>query len=63
MTKELMISALRSGKTGDEIINILNAICDTDRDDQSVMQTVEVLSNTISQGVSVTNPTLEPIDF
>ena len=63
MNKELLISALRLGKNGSEIINILDTICDTNREDVSVMQTVEVLSETISQGVSYNEPTLEPIEF
>lgn len=68
MTKSLMISALRLGKTGDEILNILDQITDDSDSEltesvESVMQTVEVLNETISQGVSVNEPTLEPIEF
>lgn len=63
-----MISALRLGKTGDEILNILDQITDDSDSEltesvESVMQTVEVLNETISQGVSVNEPTLEPIEF
>lgn len=71
----LMISTLRQGKTGDEILRILDAITAP----ASVMQIVEVLGDTISEAdcddedeaVSVTNsnsdsynkPTLDPIPF
>lgn len=63
----LMISTLRQGKTGDEILRILDAITAP----ASVIQTVEVLSNTISAAVNDTEaetdsynkPTLEFIEF
>jgi hypothetical protein len=63
----LMISTLRQGKTGDEILRILDAITAP----ASVMQTVKVLSNTISAAVSDTEtetdsynkPTLDPVEF
>lgn len=65
----LMISTLRQGKTGADILRILDAI--TDNPLESVMQTVEVLGDTISAAVSDTeaetvsynNPTLDPIEF
>jgi len=43
---KLMINTLRQGKTGAEILQILNAI--TDDSVESVMQTVEAVGNTIS---------------
>jgi hypothetical protein len=55
---KLMISTLRQGKTGFEILQILNAI--TDDSVESVMQTVVAVGDTISSGV---HPTLEEIAF
>jgi hypothetical protein len=61
MSIKLMISQLRLGKTGADILQILDAI--TDNSIESVMETVETVGNTICQTDSFTNPTLEPIDF
>ena len=55
---KLMISTLRQGKTGAEILRILDAI--TDNPVESVMQTVVAVGDTISSGV---HPTLEEIAF
>jgi hypothetical protein len=55
---KLMISTLRQGKTGTEILSILDAI--TDNPAESVMQTVQVLGDTLAAGVQ---PTLEEIAF
>jgi hypothetical protein len=55
---KLMISTLRQGKTGEEILRILDAI--TDDSIESVMQTVVAVGDTISSGV---HPTLEEITF
>lgn len=55
---KLMISTLRQGKTGEEILRILDAI--TDDSIESVMQTVVTVGDTISSGV---HPTLEEITF
>ena len=43
---KLMINTLRQGKTGAEILQILDAI--TENSVESVMQTVEAVGNTIS---------------
>ena len=55
---KLMISTLRQGKTGSEIIRILDAI--TDNPVESVMETVTAVSDTIT---AVPQPTLEEIEF
>ena len=55
---KVMISTLRQGKTGAEILQILDAI--TDDSVESVMQTVVAVGDTISSGV---HPTLEEIAF
>jgi len=55
---KLMISTLRQGKTGFEILQILDAI--TDDSVESVMQTVVAVGDTISADVQ---PTLEEIAF
>jgi hypothetical protein len=55
---KLMISTLRQGKTGEEILRILDAI--TDDSIESVMQTVVAVGDTISSSV---HPTLEEIAF
>lgn len=55
---KLMISTLRQGKTGEEILRILDAI--TDNPVESVMQTVVAVGDTISSSV---HPTLEEIAF
>ena len=61
MNKPLMISQLRLGKTGAEILQILDAI--TDNPVESVMETIETVGNTICQADKFTNPTLEEIAF
>ena len=67
---KVMISTLRQGKTGAEILRILDAI--TDNPVESVMQTVEAVGNTISAtlenkelvGTSYSKePTSDWIDF
>jgi hypothetical protein len=58
INNKLMISALRRGKTGSELLLILDAI--TDNPVESVMQTVVAVGDTISSGV---HPTLEEIAF
>ena len=55
---KVMISTLRQGKTGAEILQILDAI--TDDSVESVMQTVVAVGDTIS---SCVHPTLEEIAF
>jgi hypothetical protein len=55
---KLMINTLRQGKTGFEILQILNAI--TDDSVESVMQTVVAVGDTITAAVE---PTLEEIAF
>ena len=55
---KLMINTLRQGKTGFEILQILNAI--TDNPVESVMQTVVAVGDTITAAVE---PTLEEIAF
>ena len=55
---KVMISTLRQGKTGAEILQILDAI--TDDSVESVMETVVAVGDTISSGV---HPTLEEIAF
>ena len=61
MNKKLMISQLRLGKTGTEILAILDAI--TDNPVESVMETVEAVGNTICQADKFNNLTLEEIAF
>ena len=61
MNTNVMISLLRKGSNGEQILQILDAItsdCQTE-----VMQTVQAVGDTISQGVSVNNGTLDPIEF
>jgi hypothetical protein len=67
---KLMINTLRQGKTGAEILQILNAI--TDDSVESVMQTVEAVGNTISATLDdkelvctsySKEPTTDSIDF
>ena len=55
---KLMISTLRQGKTGEEILRILDAI--TDDSVESVMQTVVAVGDTIT---AASQPTLEEIAF
>jgi hypothetical protein len=65
----MMISMLRKGSNGFEILQILDTI--TDNPVESVMQTVQALGNTISATVDDTedeticynNPTLDFIEF
>lgn len=65
----MMISMLRKGSNGFEILQILDTI--TDNPVESVMQTVQALGNTISAAVDDTeaeticynNPTLQEIEF
>ena len=54
----LMITTLRRGKTGTEILSILDAI--TDNPVESVMQTVVAVGDTIA---TAPQPTLEEIEF
>ena len=54
----MMISTLRQGKTGTEILSILDAI--TDNPVESVMQTVQAIGDTIA---TAPQPTLEEIEF
>jgi hypothetical protein len=54
----LMITTLRQGKTGTEILSILDAI--TDNPVESVMQTVQAIGDTIA---TASQPTLEEIEF
>ena len=54
----LMITTLRQGKTGTEILSILDAI--TDNPVESVMQTVVAVGDTIA---TASQPTLEEIEF
>ena len=54
----MMISTLRQGKTGTEILSILDAI--TDNPVESVMQTVVAVGDTIA---TAPQPTLEEIEF
>ena len=56
-----MISTLRMGKTGTQILEILDAI--TSDSQTKVMQTVQAVGDTISQGVSINKGTLDPIEF
>lgn len=55
---KLMISTLRQGTTGTEILQILDAI--TDNSVESVMQTVVAVGDTITTALE---PTLEEIEF
>ena len=55
---KLMINTLRQGKTGFEILQILDAI--TDDSVESVMQTVVAVGDTIT---AASQPTLEEIAF
>ena len=65
----MMISMLRKGSNGFEMLQILDTI--TDNPVESVMQTVQALGNTISAAVDDTeaeticynNPTLQEIEF
>jgi hypothetical protein len=65
----MMITMLRKGSNGFEILQILDTI--TDNPVESVMQTVQALGNTISAAVDDTeaeticynNPTLQEIEF
>ena len=54
----MMISTLRQGKTGADILRILDAI--TDNPVESVMQTVQAVGDTIA---TAPQPTLEFIEF
>lgn len=58
MPIKLMISMLKKGKNGNEILTILDAI--TDNSVESVMETVTAVSDTIA---AVPQPTLEEIQF
>lgn len=64
MSKDVLISILRQGKTGDEILNILNTIVQDSV--ENVSEIVDVLGDTI-QGHLVPDlsaePTLDPIEF
>ena len=61
MNTNVMISTLRMGKTGTQILEILDAI--TSDSQTKVMQTVQAVGDTISQGVSINKGTLDPIEF
>lgn len=54
----LMISMLRKGSNGFEMLQILDAI--TDNSVESVMQTVQAVGDTIATALE---PTLEEIEF
>lgn len=64
MTKDLLISILRKGKTGEEILTILDTIVEDSV--ENVSEIVDVLGDTI-QGHLVPDlsvePTLDPIQF
>lgn len=64
MTKDLLISVLRKGQTGEEILNILDTIVGDSV--ENVSEIVDVLGDTI-QGHLVPDlsvePTLDPIQF
>lgn len=56
-----MISLLRKGRNGEEILSILDII--TDNPSTKVMQTVEALGDTISRGVSINQGSPEPVEI
>ena len=56
-----MISTLRMGKTGTQILEILDAI--TSESPTQTITNSQTVSDTNSQTVSAYNPTLDPIDF
>lgn len=58
MPTKLMISMLRKGENGEEILTILDAI--TDNPVESVMETVAAIGDTIA---AAPQPTLEEIQF
>ena len=58
MPTKLMISMLRKGENGEEILTILDAI--TDNPVESVMETVTAVSDSIA---AAPQPTLEEIQF
>jgi len=61
MNPTLMISLLRKGRNGEEILSILDII--TDNPSTKVMQTVEALGDTISRGVSINQGSPEPVEI
>lgn len=58
MPIKLMISMLKKGKNGNEILTILDAI--TDNPVESVIETVAAVGDTIT---AAPQPTLEEIEF
>lgn len=60
MTREVMIGALKQGKTGFEILSILEAITGSSNDDAAGYDYVE---SPVIESVLGIQPTLEPIVF
>jgi len=60
MSTELMVAALRRGKTGNEILSILDAITGSSNDDAAGYDYVE---SPMIESVLGIQPTLEPVEF